>query len=151
MTSDTLSLTSNQRIRQDMQVRDQNLTTRTKKGSQMTDWFWAEDLLDEMAERRVEITRTQTKKLWRAVFGASGLRDLPTGRGRVAHPLPNSDDVLVLDFAARSRPFEPCWVRGRVHRGAVRIVLPWWEQLKSRLLWAVPPRINTRRGLSRAA
>jgi hypothetical protein len=117
-----------------MQERDQDLTARTKKGSQMTDWFWVENLLDEMAERPVEITRTETKKLLRVVFGAAGLCDLPTGRGRVIRRLPDSDDALVLDYEERSRPFEPCWVRGRVHRGAVRIVLPWWEQLTSRLL-----------------
>jgi hypothetical protein len=131
-----------------MQERDQDLPTRTKKGSQMTDWIWAEDLLDEMAERPVEITRTETKELLRVVFGAVGLRDLPTGRGRVIHRLPNGDDVLVLDYAERARRFEPCWVTGRVHRGAVQIVLP-SEGLGSRLLRAL--RISTGGGLSHAA
>ena len=125
---------------------------RTKGGLQMADGLWAANLLEDMAERRVEITRTQAKRLCRAVFGAAGLRDLPTGRGRVIRRLPNGKDALVLDYAGRSRRFEPCWVTGRVHRGAVRIVLP-REGLGSRLLRAIPRalRISTRRGLSRAA
>src|SRR5215472_4659363 len=96
---------------------------RTKGGLQMVDGLWAENLLEDMAEQRVEITRTQAKTLWRWLFGTAGLRDLPTGGGRVIRRLPNGNDALVLDFAERSRLFEPSWVSGRVHRGAVRIVL----------------------------
>jgi len=118
----------------------------------MLDLLWAEDLLEDMAEQRVEITRTEAKRLCRALFGAASLSYLPAGRGRVVQRLPNGNDALVLDFSEQSRPFEPSWVGGRVHRGAVRIVLP-SEGLGSRLLRAIPRtlRISTRGGLSRAA
>jgi len=131
-----------------MSKNDRNLAALDKAYLKAMEQNWAEGLLDEMADRRVEITRTQTKKLWRAVFGAAGLRDLPTGAGRVIRRLPNGIDALVLDYADRARRFEPCWVTGRVHRGAVQIVLP-SEGLGSRLLRAL--RISTRRGLSHAA
>jgi hypothetical protein len=97
---------------------------------------WVRDLLDKMADQPVQITRTEAKELWRAMFGAAGLRDLPKDRGQVIRRLPNSDDMLVLNFTERSQPFQPCWVEGRVHRGAVRIVLP-SEGPGTRLLRAV--------------
>jgi len=109
---------------------------RTWTESQITDWLWADQLLEDMAERPAHMTRTQAKRLCRAVFGSTSLRDLPTGRGRVIRRLPNGNDALVLDYAERSRRFEPCWVVGRVHCGAVRVVLP-SERLGSRLLRAI--------------
>jgi hypothetical protein len=84
---------------------------------------WARDLLDEMGERPVHITRTRAKELCRAMFGPAELRHLPPGRGRRILSLPNGNDALILDYAARAPLFQPRWVTGRLRRGAVRTVL----------------------------
>jgi hypothetical protein len=85
---------------------------------------WACDLLDEMAQGPVEIKRRQAQYLRREIFGAAGSRKVPKRRGRMVFRLPNSDDVLVLDYAEPAPRFQPSWVSGRVYRGAVRVVLP---------------------------
>jgi hypothetical protein len=84
---------------------------------------WVQNLLDEMAQRPVKITRTETKDLCRAIFGAVGLRDVPPGKGRRVLRLPNSDDLLVLDYAKRAPRFEPSWVKCCVRCGAWRMPL----------------------------
>jgi hypothetical protein len=85
--------------------------------------FWLGDLVSEMKERQVKLTRTQAKELCRATFGPGGLRDWPRGRGQLVFRLPNTNDGLILDFGKRAPRFQPSWVTGRVHRGALRTVL----------------------------
>jgi hypothetical protein len=85
--------------------------------------WWVHDVLHEMNEGPVEITRTHAKDLCREIFGPPALRDLPPGKGRKIFRLPNSYDALILDYDKRAPLFEPSWVTGRVHRDALRTVL----------------------------
>jgi hypothetical protein len=84
---------------------------------------WVLDLLYEMGERPVEITRTRAKELCRVMLGPAELRHLPPDKGRRILPLPNSNDALILDYAGRAPLFEPRWVKGRIHRDALQTVL----------------------------
>src|SRR5215475_9806842 len=84
---------------------------------------WASDLLDHMAQAPVYLTRTKTKNLCREMFGSAVLRNLPRGKGRRIFSVPNSNDLLVLDYAQPAPRFEPSWVKARVHRGAFRTTL----------------------------
>lgn len=117
----------------------------------------AKRLLQIMAQEPVKMKRYEAQNLRRAIFGPGGLRDVPQTRARQVFRLPNSDDVLILDYAKPSRRFgEPSWVTGRVERSALRIVLrprlrldrlvsPWFPALLRTL------RISRRGGLTHAA
>lgn len=123
----------------------------------MTPTARAKRLLQIMAQEPVKMKRYEAQNLRRAIFGPVGLRNVPRGQGRQVFRLPDSDDVLVLDYAKPSTRFgQPSWVTGRVERRALRIVLrprlrldrlirPWFPALLRTL------RISRRGGLTHAA
>ena len=65
------------------------------------------DLLEAMAKRPLEITRSEARGFPRAIFGPAGLRDAPLGKGRRVFCLPTTNDALVLDYVEPIAPFEP--------------------------------------------
>jgi hypothetical protein len=103
MNSNTLSsTTANGKASQNMTKKDRN-PRHGYTEAQMTALHWADNLLAKMAEQPVRITRTEANKLLQVTFGAAGLRGLPKDRGQVILRLPNSNDALVLEFAADTR------------------------------------------------
>jgi hypothetical protein len=87
----------------------------------MTLTDWADEVLDLMSERPVEITRAQAKDFCRAILREAPLR-VPREKGRRIFRI-NGNDALVLDYAQRAPRSRPSWVKGRVHQDAFRIAL----------------------------
>jgi hypothetical protein len=87
------------------------------------------DLLEAMARKPVEITRSETRGFLRMIFGPAVLCYEPQGKGQRVFRLPNTNDALVLDYAERTARFKPSWVTARVYCGAVRVMFQPRERL----------------------
>jgi hypothetical protein len=79
------------------------------------------DLFLDMHRKSVKITRTQAKTICR-MCAQSDAHTSPKKAGRII-PIPNGNDVLILDYAKRAPRFKPSCVTGRVHSDTLRTVL----------------------------
>jgi len=86
-------------------------------------------LLEAMARKPLEITRSEARGFLRMIFGPPALCYEPQGRGQRVFRLPNTDDALVLDYTERAARFKPNWVTARVYCGAVCVVFQPRERL----------------------